>query len=92
MDLAKFYDHVKLARLIEVGLDEEFPAICLLLEVQLFLSPRILRAQGWIAEPIYALQGIVAGSPRGVILARLFLPPILTHAQRRAEGATMWTS
>eukprot|EP00959_Pyramimonas_sp_CCMP1952_P048726 1017771-Pyramimonas_sp.AAC.1 len=74
-----------------VGLNCGFPPIILLLEVQLYLAPRFLRSRQWVSMPIFASEGIIAGSPHGTTLARLIVLPILRQAQAQAELAQMWT-
>ena len=96
LDLEKFYDNVSLLRLMEASMTQGFPPVVTLLEVQLFLAPRVLKSRTTCSDLIFPGRSIVAGSGHGVKLAKVFLGPILQAAHDRAIVPTaapvgLWT-
>eukprot|EP00959_Pyramimonas_sp_CCMP1952_P203241 4250182-Pyramimonas_sp.AAC.1 len=63
-----------------VSVEQGVPLIVALLEVQMFLAPRILRSRNIASDLNFPTRSIVAGSARGVKLAEVFLGPILSAA------------
>eukprot|EP00959_Pyramimonas_sp_CCMP1952_P238280 4979351-Pyramimonas_sp.AAC.1 len=68
-----------------------YPAALISLDVQQFLAPRYLQERAVLSRPIFPSRSIVAGFPRGVGLAKLFLHPILEFVHRRSPAAGLWT-
>ena len=53
MDLQAFFDSMDLAKLFSASLNRAYPLRILLLAFTAFLSPRVLKADGWIADPVF---------------------------------------
>eukprot|EP00959_Pyramimonas_sp_CCMP1952_P128987 2697328-Pyramimonas_sp.AAC.2 len=57
----------------------------------MFLGPRYLQERPAIGEAIWPTRSLVAGSARGVALAKVFLHPVLELAHRGNPSAGLWT-
>ncbi|CAK0817692.1 unnamed protein product, partial [Prorocentrum cordatum] len=90
-DIAKFFDSLDLAWLIERAVDLGFSPTVLALEVEAFLAPRYLKRGQWVGPPIFASQSIVSGSTNGARFGKIFLCPILQAAQAKAQATTIWS-
>ena len=86
LDIEKFYDNVSLRLLMEASMAQGFPPAVTLLEVQLFLAPRVLKSRTSCSELVVPERSIVAGSAHGVKLAKVFLGPILESVHERANS------
>eukprot|EP00959_Pyramimonas_sp_CCMP1952_P442037 9253612-Pyramimonas_sp.AAC.1 len=82
---------------MEIALAQSYPAVVALLEVQMFLAPRVLKSRAMASEFVFPARSLVAGSSKGVSLAKLFLGPIMEEAhgvlavsQAKASSA-IWT-
>ncbi|CAK0809774.1 unnamed protein product, partial [Prorocentrum cordatum] len=93
LDLQTFYDTISLALLMELAVQVKYPAIVVAMEVELFLGPRILKDQRHgISELVWPTRSAVAGSARGVSLAKVFIHGVLGKAHQVAPQAPLWTS
>ena len=91
LDIDKFYDTVSFVILMRIALRLGFPAVGVALEVAAFIGPRFLQERNIASEAVWVTRSLVAGSARGVHLAKLFLHPVLDRAHRRAPEAALWT-
>eukprot|EP00959_Pyramimonas_sp_CCMP1952_P183658 3840221-Pyramimonas_sp.AAC.1 len=57
----------------------------------MFAAPRLIKDKAVLSKPIEVSRSIVAGSPRGVSLAKVFLHPILQRAHTLSPRAGLWT-
>ena len=71
-----------------VALSQGYPAIVALLEFQMFLAPRVLKSLAMASDFVFPTRSLVAGSSKGVSLAKLFLGPILEAAHTKIG---LWT-
>eukprot|EP00959_Pyramimonas_sp_CCMP1952_P139212 2913947-Pyramimonas_sp.AAC.1 len=70
---------------MRVSVEQGFPSTVTLVEVQMFLAPRILRSRNVASDLTLPIRSIVAGSAHGVKLAKVFLGPI-SSAAHAASG------
>ncbi|CAK0892144.1 unnamed protein product, partial [Prorocentrum cordatum] len=92
LDLQTFYDTISLALLMELAVQAKYPAIVVAMEVELLLGPRILKDQRHgISELVWPTRSVVAGSARGVSLAKVFIRGVLEKAREVAPQAPLWT-
>ncbi|CAK0847722.1 unnamed protein product [Prorocentrum cordatum] len=62
------------------------------LEVQMHLTPRLLKERQWVSREVQPWRSILAGSPEGVRLAKAFMGPILHRAQLTKQADIgLWT-
>ena len=91
LDLKHFYDHISLELLVARGLDLSYPPLLLQMAISVHEAARWILAEDLTSEPVLPAQGILAGCPQAVCLARLFLRPIvssLTRADPRGFAST----
>eukprot|EP00959_Pyramimonas_sp_CCMP1952_P253871 5303887-Pyramimonas_sp.AAC.1 len=71
---------------MRVSVEQGFPSSVTLLDVHMFLAPRIHRSRNIASDLTIPTRSIVADSAHGVKLAKVFLGPILSAAHA-ASGA-----
>eukprot|EP00959_Pyramimonas_sp_CCMP1952_P388859 8147505-Pyramimonas_sp.AAC.1 len=67
-----------------------YPAVVVELEVLMFAASRFIKDKAVLSKPIGVSRSIVAGSPRGVSLARVFRHPVLQRAHTLSPRAWLW--
>ena len=77
LDLAKFCDNVHLPTLMRTARLLDYPLRALALCGQMFLAPRVIRANGSFASAIQSETGMVPGSGQAHHLARALLYELL---------------
>ena len=82
-DMSQFYDSVKIPMLIKEAKKWEMPEAPLCVSLLIHLSPRVLRIQGAVSEPIVGMgRSIVAGCSSSTSLARAaLLTPVLKSSE-----------
>eukprot|EP00959_Pyramimonas_sp_CCMP1952_P474415 9503429-Pyramimonas_sp.AAC.1 len=91
LDTEKFYDTASWVKLSQIAVREGVPPVVVALEITAFVGPRFLQERTILREAIWSTRSLVAGSARGVGLAKLFLHPILERAHRMAPQSSLWT-
>ena len=86
-DLDKFYDNIDLTILIAAGRGSCYPLRNLALSLQLYLSPRLLRASGCIDSGIVGYNGVLAGCAQAKNFSKAMLLDIIDHAHVVHPGA-----
>ena len=92
MDLQAFFDSMDLAKLFSASINRAYALRILLLAFSSFLSPRVLKADGWIAAPVFPGRSITAGETSGVEMARTLLYDTLAwlHQRYPLVNAQQW--
>ena len=85
LDIEKFYDSISIPLVCQAGLRQDFLAITLAMELQMFLAPRHLRERKWASRSILPYRSLVAGSPHGGKLDKAMLGPVLQEAHQRYQ-------
>ena len=83
-DGEKFYDSINTNRLINLSLDQDYPAHMLELGIQVHSADRVLVSDGCCSEPI-GIEGrsIIAGCMQSTTLTKALLHDMLDHLHRR---------
>eukprot|EP00959_Pyramimonas_sp_CCMP1952_P387451 8119587-Pyramimonas_sp.AAC.1 len=55
------------------------------------IAPRILKLKQWASDLLTVTRSLVAGSPKGVQLAKVFLHPILERVHKVAPQTMLAT-
>lgn len=88
LDMAKFYDHVDLSILGRDALRHDYPLPVLLLGLQAYLAPRMLKKGALMHEGVQPWGGIIAGCAQATSCARLYLWDPLREANSIRRGLT----
>ena len=70
---AKFYDHVDLSVLIDSALASRYPLLQLVMAIEAYAGPRMVRKWGFLSELIDVANSIIAGCVQATSLARGYL-------------------
>ena len=81
-DMSHFYDSIDLVQLSEMCLARDFDPLDLLLSLQVYMGPRLLRANGQHSDLLAPSEdevymSVVPGCGRAVAFARRFLHGLL---------------
>ena len=92
LDIKAFFDSMDLVLLFAASVRRVYPVRILLLAFQLFLSPRSLKVDGWVASAIFPTKSITAGETSGVEMARTLLYDLLhwLHCDYPLVTAAQW--
>ena len=75
--MAKFYDKIDIATLIEEAAMLHYPIILLSLGLQMHMAPRGLRCYGYCPGQVLAGNGIIAGCTQSTTYTKIYLHAVL---------------
>ncbi len=91
-DLTKFYAFVSLDAVARIGVQQDYPLVCLVLGLQMAAAPRRIRAEQSISDVIFPTRSLAAGCGQAVDYSRLALWEVLEdlHLRYRPLQLSSW--